>query len=64
MFIWVFRGSFGFIFFFFFWGGGGGGGGVFFGFLGVIGVQTVKILVLTYAGRVFENLGKKFKVFK
>ena len=37
---------------------------VYLGYLGLIGVQTVKILVLTYAGRVFENLGKKFKVFK
>lgn len=37
---------------------------VYLGYLGLIGVQTVKILVLTYAGRVFENLEKKFKVFK
>ena len=33
-------------------------------YLGLVEVQTVKIIVLAYGGRVSERLTKKFKVFK
>ena len=39
-------------------------GVVYLVYLGLIGVQTVKIFVLTYADRVFENLGRKIQIFQ
>ena len=54
-FILVFLGLFGFILLFF------GEWGVYLVYLGLIGVQIVKIFVLKYVGRVFQNLEKKIQ---